>query len=156
MLFASIAMLAAGCGGASTTTTPPADTTPTADTSTADTTAASGGDQDPVVYADCVKPSIQPESITIACGDGNFVMSKITWDSWGDAEAGGSGTAEVDLCDPNCADGTIGKYISGVTLSDLKDCNGEQAYLGIEIDFMDEAPKGFDDPYKSSLGCGEK
>lgn len=142
---ALFAALLSACAGGS----PPADTAATSEPAS---TAAAGA-KNPGVIADCQKPSEEPSEITIACGDGNFVVADITWDSWGQDEAGGSGTAEVNLCEPNCADGKVGNYISGVTVSDIGDCDGQSAYRKIEIDFQDEAPPGYDDPYKTDLPC---
>ena len=134
-----LAVVLAACGGA-----------PAGDTDTASFGPAESG---PGLVADCEKPSEEPKSITIACGDGHFVVADITWDSWGDDEAGGSGTAEVNPCEPNCAESKMGNYIAGVTVSDIGDCDGEPSYTKIEVDFMDEAPPGYKDPYKTDLPC---
>ncbi len=145
LALAALAGLISGCGGS---TAPATDAT-----SAPDTSATASG---PQVFADCITGSVEPKSLTVACGDGNFVVADITWDSWGQDEAGGGGTAQVNSCDPNCADGSVGNYISGVTLSKIDDCDGTPTYTAIEVDFMDEGPQGFDDPYKTTLGCGEE
>jgi hypothetical protein len=119
----------------------------------ADTASFGPAESGPGLVADCKKPSEEPKSITIACGDGNFVITDITWDSWGDEEAGGTGTAEVNPCEPNCAESKMANYIAGVTVSDIGDCDGEPSYRKIEVDFQDEAPPGYDNPYKIDLPC---
>lgn len=109
----------------------------------------------PVVFADCIKPSVEPKSITIACADAGFVLDDLAWSSWGEDEAAAEGTAVVNNCEPSCGEGDFGRFASEVTLSKISDCDVKPTYMAISIDFRDEAPKGYDDPYETTLTCGE-
>ena len=51
--------------------------------------------------------------------DGVQSVEGITWSDWGSPTATGTGTMEVDNCDPNCASGTDTGYPATVTLSRL-------------------------------------
>lgn len=142
LMTATLLLALAGCGAQA-----PADTAATS--TPADTTSR------PVVFADCARPSAEPTSITIACADGGFVLDDLTWSSWGEDEALGEGTAAVNDCDPSCGEGSVGKFVSDVTLSKIGGCDGKPTYTAISIDFRDEAPKGYHDPYETELTCGE-
>jgi len=144
-LLIAIGLLAlAGCGSQAPA---PADTDATS--LPADTA------NPPVVFADCIKPSVEPKSITIACADAGFVLDDLTWSSWGEDEASGEGTAAVNDCDPSCGEGEVGHFASEVTLSKISDCDGKPTYMAISIEFRNEAPVGYHEPYKTDLTCGE-
>lgn len=144
LLFAISLLALAGCGSQGTT---PADTD--AMSQPADVA------DPPVVFADCKRPSTEPTSITIACADAGFVLDELTWSSWGEEEATGEGTAVVNDCDPSCGEGKFDRYASQVTLSKISDCDVKPTYMAISIDFVNEAPKGYDEPYDTELTCGE-
>ncbi|GAA2812281.1 hypothetical protein [Saccharopolyspora taberi] len=64
---------------------------------------ASGEDS---AVRDCAGQSlVRPSEIVLTCADGNAVVRGIDWDSWGSAQASGLGTAEINDCEPSCADG---------------------------------------------------
>ena len=109
----------------------------------------------PVVFADCKRPSAEPTSITIACADAGFVLDDLSWTSWGEDEATGKGTAVVNDCEPSCGEGKFDKYASEVTLSKISDCDVKPTYMAISIEFLNEAPVGYREPYKTDLTCGE-
>src|SRR5262245_1663238 len=48
--------------------------------------------------------------------DSSLALSGMHWSSWGD-KAAGTGTATVNLCDPDCATGKAAKVPVTVTLS---------------------------------------
>jgi len=88
--------------------------------------AACGGSSDSTTKVlfprGCAKPSYKPTQIIVTCGDANTVVQKISWKSYGEMSAEGSGTAAVNACDPNCADGKFEKFPATVALSKPKDC----------------------------------
>ena len=78
-----------------------------------------------VLTWDCEYPAFKPESIMIYCADGGAYISKISWNTWG--QAGGTGTGEYyrNLCDPNCADGKKVHAPIIITLSQLTPQKGK-------------------------------
>jgi hypothetical protein len=51
-------------------------------------------------------------------GDSTSFLSKMTWSSWSDTEAVGTGVDKLDGCNPDCASGPIYSVATMVTLSD--------------------------------------
>ena len=72
-----------------------------------------------VLTWDCEKPEYKPETIMIYCGDGGAYVDKITWKSWNQDGAEGTGEYYKNLCKPDCADGEIVHAPVKVSLSDL-------------------------------------
>jgi hypothetical protein len=73
-------------------------------------------------------------AIVAVSADGSGYVNHLTWSSWGNATAQGTGTLEVDNCEPNCAQGTDTGYPATITISDLTPYgNGEQAYADMAI-----------------------
>jgi hypothetical protein len=50
-------------------------------------------------------------------GDSTSFLSKMTWKTWSDTEAVGTGIDKLDGCDPNCAAGPVYQVATVVTLS---------------------------------------
>jgi hypothetical protein len=78
-----------------------------------------------VLTWDCEYPEYKPETIMIYCGDGGTYISKITWNSWGQDGATGTGEYYRNLCDPDCADGKIVHAPVRIALSDLTPQKGK-------------------------------
>jgi hypothetical protein len=77
--------------------------------------------------------AVKPAMITTS-GDGSAYVDKITWSSWGGSRAAGSGTLEINNCNPNCARGTYTGYPATVTLDGLKPYGaGVEAYSTIVV-----------------------
>jgi hypothetical protein len=55
----------------------------------------------------------------VTSADGSGYINGITWTSWGQATAMGTGTLQVNNCTPNCATGTYTAYPATITLSGL-------------------------------------
>lgn len=72
-----------------------------------------------VLTWDCEYPEYKPETIMIYCGDGGGYIAKITWNSWSQEGAEGTGEYYRNLCEPDCADGKIVHAPVNVSLSDL-------------------------------------
>jgi serine/threonine-protein kinase len=68
-------------------------------------------------------------------GDGSGYLKGLTWSSWGQPTAQGTGTLEIDNCNPNCAQGTFTGYPATVTLTNLTPygTSGYQAYASMTI-----------------------
>ncbi len=50
-------------------------------------------------------------------GDSTNVVTKISWSSWTATEASGSGTSDIDSCNPNCAQAPPSLVPTTITLS---------------------------------------
>ncbi|MGH3189393.1 MAG: hypothetical protein ACRDPY_18260 [Streptosporangiaceae bacterium] len=49
-------------------------------------------------------PVFKPVKVDLA-GDGTYLLEDMTWQTWSDTEAAGTGTAAIDDCNPSCAGG---------------------------------------------------
>jgi hypothetical protein len=96
-LGASMAVLSAGCGGASTRTTSPVTTASQGAIARVDTRIE--------VYGNCLKPTIEPAQIVLACADYGVLLERLDWTSWTAASATAFGTLVYNDCMPNCAAG---------------------------------------------------
>jgi hypothetical protein len=75
----------------------------------------------------------QPTQV-LTSGDGSAYVRGITWSGWGSPTATGTGTMEIDDCNPNCAQGTFTGYPATITLSGLTPyASGKQAYADMTI-----------------------
>jgi serine/threonine protein kinase len=64
--------------------------------------------------------SMKTEPVQIVTSaDGSGYVDGITWTSWGQATATGTGTLQVDNCTPSCATGTYTGYPATITISGL-------------------------------------
>jgi hypothetical protein len=67
-------------------------------------------------------------------GDSSTFMRGLTWSAWGASTANGTGTLEIDNCNPNCAQGSLTGYHATVTLSGLTPYgSGQQGYADMTI-----------------------
>ena len=78
-----------------------------------------------VLTWDCEYPEYKPETIMIYCGDGGAYIDKITWNSWNQYGASGTGEYYKNLCEPDCADGKIVHAPVSVRLSNLTPRKGK-------------------------------
>ena len=78
-----------------------------------------------VLTWDCEYPEYKPKSIMIFCGDGGAYIDKITWTTWNQDGAQGTGEYFKNLCDPDCADGKIVHAPVNVRLSELTPRKGK-------------------------------
>jgi hypothetical protein len=86
-----------------------------------------------VLTWDCESAEYKPESITLTCADGGWSIQAITWTTWTDKGAEGTGTWRENLCKPNCADGEIVEANVQVKLSDLTPYKGKFYLKNIDI-----------------------
>ena len=68
---------------------------------------------------DCESAVYKPESITLTCADGGWSLQQITWASWTEQGAEGTGTFTENLCKPSCSEGEFVKAKVKVKLSNL-------------------------------------
>ena len=67
----------------------------------------------------------RPRQIVLSA-DGSGAVSGLSWASWGGQQATGTGTLQVDDCQPNCASGKFTGYPATVTLT-ARDNSGNDA-----------------------------
>jgi hypothetical protein len=108
--------------------------------------------QEPTIKAtdvltwDCESAVYKPESITLTCADGGWSIQAITWSTWTEKGAEGTGTWRENLCKPNCAAGKIAEAKVNVKLSDLTSNKGKFYLRTIDI----VTPDGKDFPWGRS------
>jgi len=108
--------------------------------------------QEPAIKAtdvltwDCESAEYKPESITLTCVDAGWSIQGITWSTWTEKGAEGTGTWRENLCEPNCADGAIVEAKVQVKLSDLTPYKGKFYLKTIDI----VTPVGKDFPWGRS------
>lgn len=71
---------------------------------------ATAGQNRVLLVYNCKSGRYKPTKVIVTCADANFRVRGITWSSWTAREARGSGTALVNDCEPNCAEGTFHRY----------------------------------------------
>ena len=99
-----------------------------------------GGTRNNFVF-DCVRNVQQPKELTLYCADAGQIIQDIRWFNWGDQSATGEGIVYTNLCDPNCADGTIARSKVKFTLLEPRDINGMSVFSMIQLLYV-ETPKG--------------
>ena len=108
--------------------------------------------QEPTIKAtdvltwDCESAVYKPEFITLTCADGGWSLQQITWTSWTEKGAEGTGTFRENLCAPSCAEGKIAEEQVKVELSDLTSHKGKFYLRTIDI----VTPDGKDFPWGRS------
>lgn len=108
----------------------------------------------PVKITNCVKASSRPKTLTLACGDGNTVLSKLRWSSFGGKSAHASGTLEINTCSPNCAGGKVVRYPVNVSVGETRACKaGLRVYNKLTLQFTGRAPKSMSALKHWTLGC---
>ncbi|HEY5195016.1 MAG TPA: hypothetical protein VIJ39_14260 [Solirubrobacteraceae bacterium] len=108
----------------------------------------------PVKITNCVKASSRPKTLTLTCGDGNTVLSKLHWSSFGGKSAGASGTLEMNTCSPNCAEGKVVRYPVTVSAGDTRTCKaGLRVYNKLSLRFPGRAPSSASGLKRWTLGC---
>ena len=89
------------------------------------------------------KTVVRPASITIACGDGNFFVTKLRWSSWNATGARATGVGHENDCKPYCAAGHFHAYAVSVRLSRPKSCAaGKREFARIDYRFVGAKPAG--------------
>ena len=90
-----------------------------------------------VLTWDCESAVYKPESITLTCADGGWSLQEITWTSWTETGAEGTGTFRENLCKPSCADGEFVEAKVNLKLSDLIPYKGKFYLKTIDITTQD-------------------
>jgi hypothetical protein len=94
-----------------------------------------------------------PTQVVLACADGNYELTKVTWHGWGKATAAGTATATANDCTPNCAAGHFHKYPATVSATALKSCGKARYYAKLTITYPGKRPMGIGTRDVHQLGC---
>jgi hypothetical protein len=78
-----------------------------------------------VLTWDCELPEFKPEAITLTCASGGLYVDQITWNSWTQNGATGTGTFSENLCEPSCSEGEQVQEKVNIRLSDLTPRKGK-------------------------------
>lgn len=106
------------------------------------TTASAQNDNLRVFVSNCEKQVYKPKTITVFCADGGVVIQKIKYSSYGSKTAAGTGTANVNLCEPDCAAGKTKNYKVKFTLSRVTQCGDSYQFRKLQMTYTGAKPKG--------------
>jgi hypothetical protein len=107
-----------------------------------------------VKITNCVKASARPKNLTLACGDGNTVLSGLRWSSFGGPSAQARGTLKMNTCEPNCAAGKVVSYPVAVSATAIRKCKaGLRVYNKVTLRFTGSAPSASSGLKHWTLGC---
>jgi hypothetical protein len=107
-----------------------------------------------VKITNCLKASVRPRTLTLACGDGNAVLKELRWSSFGGATARARGELAVNRCVPNCAAGRTVNYPVSVKATDVRTCkSGLRVYDRVTLQFAGRAAASARDLRRWVLGC---
>jgi hypothetical protein len=105
----------------------------------------------PLVTADCVHFRDLPAEILIACGDGNFLLTKVKYERLAATEQSGTATARVKICEPDCSLGHFVSRPARFRLDRVRSVFGQQIFTRIEVTFTRSGDVQRD--YLLPLGC---
>jgi hypothetical protein len=75
--------------------------------------------------------------------DSSFFLDHMTWTQWS-TTATGTGTATINLCDPDCATGHDVKIPVSVTLTDPKTACGREFFTVLQLTINGHIPAGLE------------
>jgi len=108
----------------------------------------------PLLISNCAKPKFKPINVIIACGDASLGAREMTWSSWTRKLALGTGTGQVNDCDPDCAHGTTKTGAMQLLLSHPRTCStGRRLFTRLRYTWTPGAPVG---PSRGSVPVGCK
>jgi hypothetical protein len=106
----------------------------------------------PGVVADCTTApphglTARPTEIVISCADAGLGVGHLTWSSWTASSATGQGSLWLNLCTPDCADGTYAHYPVKTALSHVKDSSDGPWFSVLTITFEGTRPHSLPGTY---------
>jgi hypothetical protein len=84
--------------------------------------------------------AIRSRMIFVACGDGNFYLTKLRWSRWNGHDAVGTGIGHQNLCVPDCARGRFHAYPLAVRLSSPVVCGAVTAFTRLSYRYLRAKP----------------
>ena len=108
----------------------------------------------PLLISNCAKAKFKPSNVIIACGDASLGAREMTWSKWKHKTALGSGTGQVNDCNPDCVHGTTKDAPMQLLLSHPRTCdNGRRLFTRLRYTWTSGAPVG---PASGSVPVGCK
>jgi hypothetical protein len=108
----------------------------------------------PLLISNCAKGKFEPKNVIIACGDASLGARGMTWSSWTQKSAVGTGTGEQNDCNPDCVHGTTKTAPMELRLSKPQRCrNGQRLFSKLHYTWTAGAPVG---PASGSVPMGCK
>jgi hypothetical protein len=95
-------------------------------------------------FSRSVSGVVRPARIMLACGDGNFYLTRIAWTRWGMRQALGIGVGHQNDCVPDCGSGHFRTYRVAVTLGDaMMNCGTQKVsqFARASYIFIGEKPR---------------
>jgi hypothetical protein len=118
---------------------------------------SAGAAQGPVLLLyNCERGRFKPRRVIVTCADANFRVRGISWSSWTRDEATGRGTALVNDCKPNCANGTFRSFpvrLRAFRPRDTGGCVPHSLFTRLAWRFPQRKPAGFDRTGTAKLVC---
>ena len=97
----------------------------------------------PLLISNCAKAKFKPRNVIIACGDASLGARGMTWSKWTQKTALGTGTGQVNDCNPDCAHGTTKSGPMQLLLSKPRRCsNGLRLFTKLRYRWTSGAPVG--------------
>jgi hypothetical protein len=97
----------------------------------------------PSVMINCFGHGVQhPTSYVLACADGNAELIHNHWQHWGSAAATARATLSLNLCQPNCAQGTFRDFPVNVTVDHRRVHSGRGVYRRLSYTIIGPVPHG--------------
>jgi hypothetical protein len=116
--------------------------------------AASAGGKRPLLISNCAKPKFKPANVILACGDASFGATGMSWSKWTRKTAVGTGTGQINDCNPDCAHGKPKTAPIELRLSKPVRCsNGRRIFAKVHYTWTQGAPQNFPDSGGVPLGC---
>jgi hypothetical protein len=98
------------------------------------------------------KPRVRPRQVNF-CGDGSFVLTRMKWPTWTAAGAVGNGTANINDCTPDCAEGHFHAFAVSVRIARPVACRHRtRAFTRLAV-FRLAGRKAASGTYNYAFGC---
>ena len=105
----------------------------------------------PVAFSDCLGPSVKPEDVLLACGDGTESFHAARWTRWTRLGARAVGMAQINDCTPSCVDGHDHTYRAVLLLDRPRACGGRRLFTRVRLVLT--GPPGGGQPVGSIVMC---
>jgi hypothetical protein len=107
-------------------------------------TGASGAKRKTYFPSNCSNARYKPKHLIAACGDAGVRVNRIHWKHYGARSARGGGTAVVNICEPNCAEGNFERDPVRVRLSRPRYCRavGIRLFTRLKLTYPGARPGG--------------
>lgn len=104
---------------------------------------ATASGKTPLLISNCAKPKFKPRNVIIACGDASLGAREMAWSKWKHKIAFGTGTGQVNDCNPDCVHGTTKDAPMQLLLSHPRTCdNGRRLFTQLRYMWTSGAPVG--------------